>query len=636
MTFQITSAYNFVPVSEKVVCPDWQDRVSHDLPLEEGLCVELEVELEAHTPLLVGAERKGSGPQHPVEFYKHPDGTPTVPGSSLRGMLRNVLEIATFARLAPVMDDRALSMRDVATSDNDYVPRMVKGDLRKGEPLEAKAKAGWLRFVDGAWQLQHTPLARVEQNEIQRHFGLRSAQWPKYEERDARKGWRKSAGEKQRILEEAQRSNPSTAKVSEGLVWVKAKTPKVENHEHRGGKLPLRYAKTEGLLPIDFPDKCWPGVLVCTGQPGPSKHMEFVFGRFDPSKASMPVPPAVMARFQQVHDDDAAEWRKRLQPLAARGLPVPVFYLPDSQGAPAHLGIAQMFRLTGEQTLGQLTGQSTPLPKQPLDFVQTLFGHVDAAEGEQALKSRIAFGDLRAEGTPSAADAALREPTILGQPKPSFYPAYFVQKENPQQAGSTKSYSTILSAESPKLSGWKRYPVRSRTEVALGELPPKAGEKVQVRLAPLKEGARFRGTVRLHNVQPEEAGALLWALGFGDGDLMATGRYRHALGMGKPFGFGQVSLRVLKHRVQANQPEAAAASLESLRTRFIEYMSKAVANWAASSAVRELLAMADPAAPGAKRHLLTPLKLENKEFSTVKGRTEMAILRPYSRAGRRA
>lgn len=43
MTLQITAAYNFVPLADKVVYPEWQDLVSHDLPLQDGLCAELEV-----------------------------------------------------------------------------------------------------------------------------------------------------------------------------------------------------------------------------------------------------------------------------------------------------------------------------------------------------------------------------------------------------------------------------------------------------------------------------------------------------------------------------------------------------------------------------------------------------------------
>ena len=43
----IDAPYNFVPVSSKVVTPDWGSKVSHDLPFREGLSGELTLTVKA-------------------------------------------------------------------------------------------------------------------------------------------------------------------------------------------------------------------------------------------------------------------------------------------------------------------------------------------------------------------------------------------------------------------------------------------------------------------------------------------------------------------------------------------------------------------------------------------------------------
>lgn len=643
MTMQITSAYNFVPLSPKVVHPEWQDLVSHDLPLTDGLCAELEIELEAHTPLLVGGQQRKATVNSPaqVDFYRLPDGRPAIPGSSLRGMIRNVLEIATFARLAPLMDDRALSLRDLSTSDNDYVRTLVDGSGLKDAQRGAKprAQSAWLWFDGEQWRLERVASARVEQNLIKDHFRLGELDWPAYGH-PARKGWRPTAEKKRKLLIDAAMRHPKAAKLLDGHLSVRVKIPKAGVHQH--GDKWLAYREVERFVPMEGADTGFvEAVLVCTGQPGPAKHMEFAFLPFKRKADSHVVPPDVMAAFFQVHDDEAGDWKRLWQGLAARRVPVPVFYLGGEADDPrpvTRLGLAQMFRLPGRHRLGELAERSqTGKAPGRLDFVQTLFGHV--LDGQQALKGRVAFGDLLP--VPDAplreADARFRAPTVLGQPKPGFYPNYLKQAQLNGQLKPGVGFSTILSPTAPELRGWKRYPVRPAQEVNVPAPPEKSRPTVQVQLNPLAAGCRFRGTIRLHNVQPEELGALIWALDFGippEGDDV-TPSLRHALGLGKPFGFGQVSLRLCAPlRVRPNDPCAPAPHVAALRQRFEQYMDKQVPGWRQGEGLRELRAMADPSHRAAKSATLSPPR-EPKAFMEFKKREVRAVLVPYSQMGGR-
>ena len=85
-----------------------------------------------------------------VHFYKTPDGKPAIPSSSLKGMLRNVLEIATFSRFKQV-EDQKLGVRDISEANNFYAREIVNN-----------THAGWLRFENNKWVIYPCSFARVQ------------------------------------------------------------------------------------------------------------------------------------------------------------------------------------------------------------------------------------------------------------------------------------------------------------------------------------------------------------------------------------------------------------------------------------------------------------------------------------------
>lgn len=614
----ITSAYNFAPLHQRVVAPPWQGEVSHDIPLCDGLCADLEIELTAHTPLLVGAERRADdrrGNVARVKFFSHPDGTPTVPGSSLRGMLRNVLEVATFARMQ-LMDDRALSLRDLYLKA--YTKRLVRTSRTGG--FEAATRGGWLRFDAGrgVWTLAECEVGRVEQEDLER---VKS-------EREPGKNLRQClvdafSSERDKDAQRLARLKYEAIERKVGPYRLEGdESPQI--HLHKNGNLRLSYRK---LKLCGKNAARYSGYLVLTGQPGGlirpgethksgTKHMEFVF-LSAPQPTVREVAAEVMQRFREVHADsaDLAYLESPASPHASRG--VPVFFLLDERGEVEALGLSQMFRLPGVRSLGEMArhAQDPRDAQRPLDFVETLFGHVDAPSG--ALRGRIQCGDLRHvpcdRGRVQTVDPRFLEETVLGQPKPSFYPNYFVQ---PQRNGelAASDYQTVLSPDA-RLRGWKRYPVRPLAQVELVK-PPQSNAKSSSLLEPMPPGSRFRGRLRLHNVKPEELGAVLWALTWGGDDAL-----RHSLGMGKSFGFGQVSAVLTNVRIAPNDLAAGAPDTAACIGAFQRFMETEVSGWAGSDALAELRAMANPGLPQATREALRPMELSMRgtnEFAEAK------------------
>jgi hypothetical protein len=137
----------------------------------------------------------------------------------------------------------------------------------------------------------------------------------------------------------------------------------------------------------------------------------------------------------------------------------------------------------------------------------------------------------------------------------------------------------------------------------------RAKRKVQTRLHALPAGTRFeRVRLRFHNLRQVELGALLWALTFGDATALngELGSKRHRLGMGKPYGLGQLSLRVTGASLRSNDA-AQTVSLAGALDEFVTHMSevypsgRAGGPWHDSVQVKALLRAADPNAQGGER-----------------------------------
>lgn len=581
------SPYNFVPLAPFVLYPEWAAQASHDHPFEDGLSGELAIKLINHTPLCVGGKQE-EATEHAagrVHFYRTPDNRLAIPGSSLKGMLRNALAPVVFARISQV-EERKLSVRDISATDTYYHRNIVK------QP----ATAGWLRFNDGQWEIRACNYVRIHQSDIIKHLKL-----------DER-------------------------------AWKQAKTVK------------QRYQLLKGVRPLKFdtePSKNLVkavnlgagknlGSLVVTGQPGANfdqgksaKKWEFVF--FDAQETWYPVAQQAMRDFMFVHED-SEEWAF-LRSLGHQQEEIPVFF----HGAVSNIvsmGLASMYRLAQQNSLHDALGNISQQHLDPskADLTELLFGRLQPENGGEhnwGLRGRVNIGLLQAEAEPNT---SWTSDTVLSSPKPSFHPAYLQQEEG--------NYTT-LDSKKPKLQGWKRYPVKPENV----QIPPRLEDgrdisnKVKVRLETVENNSVFQGIIRFHNLRPVELGALLWSFDFG-------GWYelRHALGMGKPYGLGQIELivqaehsEVLPNNRSALAGLATSTVLNACQQVFIGYMNKVWQtaaettnknqDWEQSPQVRSLRQMADP--QEGMRHDESLVYLIGPEpFLDVKKMKE--YLRPYT------
>ena len=171
----VKSVYNFVPAPKEseVFKPDWAEQVSHDLPFEDGESGEIELEITAKSPIFI---RNGHSKQDADLFEKQKKGelpNPTkeqqkaidrylsfshvirngakdyfIPGSSLKGMSRNVLEIMSFSRIN--LENDIFSYRDLNGKE-------FKNNVAQNNSL----KTGWLGKSDGVWFIRECDFGRI-------------------------------------------------------------------------------------------------------------------------------------------------------------------------------------------------------------------------------------------------------------------------------------------------------------------------------------------------------------------------------------------------------------------------------------------------------------------------------------------
>lgn len=558
----IPAPYRFVPLSKFVLLPEWGHQVSHDHPFADGVSGELDVTLTCHTPLCVGGQRDEATDRQPatVRFCRDHAGNPIIPGTSIKGMLRNVLEIATFARFRQV-DDQKLGVRDL-TDAGEFYKVAIKNP-----------QSGWLTYKNGEWQIQKCKFVRLDKARLVDAFP-RAGDTSKWERT-------KSAAERYSLIGFC----PIVHFLSEPI------------------KVHLREGQVQAKLVSSDTVDARQGRVVVTGAPSDKKRFEFVF--YDAAPDSIRVSPEVMAGFRQVHGE-SKEWaamQLRLQNLPA-GVPgIPVFFHMEG-GHVRSMGLAMMYKLPYRHSLHSAIRHTSDhhLDGDALDLPQLLFGHIDETDhGHQSLRGRVSF--THAECV-AGGQISLSRPCVLNSPKPTFYPTYI------RQGGS--SFSNLMDNQS-ELAGWKRYQTKDYDPQGM-HVPAEASFGVMSRLEQVASDSRFTFKLRFHNLRMVELGALLWALDFGGRQQ----RCRHSLGLGKPFGLGQVSLAISKACIRLNNadiglPEAPTEQLLMARYDFINFMNHVVSNQSPGTAWEDsgpITALVDYAVPSSNldryRYLAKP------------------------------
>ncbi|MFH1035292.1 MAG: hypothetical protein V1806_12355, partial [Pseudomonadota bacterium] len=171
------AGYRFVPLNSQV-CPAPlgfakkqpgqplpQDKISLGRPLPNGYSGTIKVTWEAETPICVGQREKASqvdGDEKPgaTRPFKLGDDY-AIPGSSLKGMLRSVVEILSFSHLGQINDHHRFGYRDYRMPE--YTSRVTSNDIKAGWLVyDDAANSWWLAPARGTKGYHYLPISTLE------------------------------------------------------------------------------------------------------------------------------------------------------------------------------------------------------------------------------------------------------------------------------------------------------------------------------------------------------------------------------------------------------------------------------------------------------------------------------------------
>lgn len=589
---EFTSPYNFVPLSGWVHFPHWDDLVSHDIPFADGVCGHIDIEIEAKTDIFTRGESN-------KEEFCNIDGHPFIKGTTLRGMLRNVVKIATFGKMNRV-DERRFGIRDLSNADTTYV-----NDIRRAEP-------GFLVISDDEdghkrYEILPCSAARVHRDKLERfHQEKTGARW------DFRR--LKGHGERNRRWTAPREVKATLAKESITIGGQTATAVEVLGTGEVEGTLVFF-----GFIPDD------------KKQHKEKKHSYFFYNVRDDQP--LRVSASVWDDFVDAHSSSQQRpelgadggspaeaweyWRDQLAREPRRK--VPVYYIPGAGGVES-FGLAKAYRRASKQSVhGSIKAVSkSHMSSARRDMAELMFGYVESELAPNLATDQAIDGDLptslRGRVSIGPAFSINREPPrakkvqcLLAAPRASFNPSYLQAKN-----GKIDEWEN----SGARAAGWKRYPARGKISRAFARNEKR--EDLETTFYPLKAGVTFHARIQVHNLRAVELGALLWALDFGGKTELV-----HRIGMAKPYGFGEVSVRVRGVDLIPNDG-SEAEKVSAYRERFVDYMSTAYpanlgSDWIGSEQLISLLAMADPTA-GIDEDLVYPAlktfrKLKNKKTS---------------------
>jgi CRISPR-associated protein (TIGR03986 family) len=485
----------------------------------------------------------------PDFYYTLQAGQPVIPGSSLRGLLRNIVSVITYSKFTGVTQKR-MFYRNIR--NRAYQSRMATGAGTKMSPYSARPQGGfWHQKPDGSAEIEPCIVLRVQEDLVAQlvHAGPR----------------------KETLYSDMGPNGHPLPQYQHKQLFIDGiPDPPQPPQPHRDKFLAYQLITH---ISEDFDKEKYPikATLVLTG-PMHNKHMAFLF-----VKQSSPTPITVLADMvKEFHDDDQlTDWQKTEFEGGKIKEGDPVFYLIESNQL-TFFGRAQMFRLPYRNTAIQNIPEGMRKPEE-IDYTEAMFGFARNNDELKALRqlgfTEIKQGDkIRSyAGRISVTDATLNGttplwlsstrfasepivPRILATPKPTATKMYLTQ-EGVEDTRKPNHYDS----PNTRLRGHKFYwhqgerkaedlePIPNPEDKSLETNSRVKGSSSQhTQFNPLAPHNTFTFRVYFTNLSDAELGGLAWALQLKGSP---NKKYAPSLGMGKPLGMGAVSLSPTLHLI---------------------------------------------------------------------------------------
>ncbi|MBP3448531.1 MAG: TIGR03986 family CRISPR-associated RAMP protein [Clostridia bacterium] len=480
----VRAPYNFVPFSDSpfIRYLSTEELPSHNFLDERLLSGEIKVTIRANTPIFVGKDQ--SNPDVNDHFYRTPSGTMAIPGSTVKGLLRQNMQMLGLGWVEPGedFDDYQIYFREMASSATgvkaklkQYYKEVLQIRTVEKNAVPENVRAGFLYNHNGKYVIYPTSfpysVSRAANSRLTRPFQKKDE--PRFEQ---------------------------------------AHTDDVYYQVEDG--------RITALLPRDKTTTCppgmLPGVLMFTGKP---------VSRIPNSAYVFPMYPENTQPIS-ISEDDIHSYRLDLEKrrpilksqnfsfwnLPANGMQKPVFYvLYQDQvffGMSRYLRIGFPCKLSTGLPEGQKRDPDSPIP---LDYSRSVFGYSYGLSNSYA--SRVSVSDFLLQGVP--AELSPVAPKLMGA-KLSYFPGYTIDG---------KPYTE----PDFQLRGYKQYWLKETVQETDGAKG--------IGFFPLKADSQFEGVIRYKNLHPDELGLLLLCI------RLKSNCYQ-LLGKAKPYGYGRCTVTI--------------------------------------------------------------------------------------------
>lgn len=518
---QAIAPYNFVELPDKTIAVD--SSVSHDRYYDNKYSGNIECLLTTSSPLYIRCNtsaqdfQEGKESKQLVDFYYTNPVTkePVLPGSSLRGMFRSLIEIISYSKLSKISDQQRFFFRAVAAPKDDPLGGLYKSIFRK-HPV----KAGYLRYQNGNWFIQpaklieESPFVWVKDSlvsqSINGFISLRDNHYlPQhisdvYFEDIYTNNSRKFAGS---ISISAEYEYSGTLITSGNMV---ESNQNAANTKRRNHCLVREIDTTAKPIKINE-DAIWHYREALTTFQSQDPPFDSNHGALEEDRCIFYCEPS------------------------ARGKEINFF------GHSPNFRIPYLLKDQGTSSSAKDFIPTELRDSNSIDFAESIFGCVAGKESEKkvAIASRIFFSDGICQEI-DLNDVFMtgiggKVPKILASPKPTTFQHYLVQdgsvRKDLKHYGSKPIEETVI-------RGHKLYWHKGQNPDIWHLDPQNVSETQSTRIRPVKAGKSFKFDIKFENLSSVELGALLWIL-----DIATQDKYRFSLGMGKPLGMGAVKIQ---------------------------------------------------------------------------------------------
>ncbi|MBW4603973.1 MAG: TIGR03986 family CRISPR-associated RAMP protein [Calothrix sp. FI2-JRJ7] len=488
-----------------------------------------------------------------AQFFQHPNNeNPVLPGSSLRGMFRNIVEIISFSKIERVSEQDKFFFRAVAAESDDPLGNIYKDTIKNSVKAGYLEKRGDKWFIRPATEHNNKSFLKIKEQDIN---DINRANLPSL------------------IIMEKDEYLPQYIKINVKLDEENIIVSEGEVVGSRQGYLVTSGNMLETLNVTEAERR-----RLLRRKEGRKNHYIVLERSKAPaleiSEDAIRDYCNALTDFQQGKLFEDNPRNKFSKSMGFLKLDRPVFYCTpeESSSVVTLFGQSPNFRIP---YLSKNTGRAASavdfVPKQIgkseiIDITDAIFGFVrDKKAKEQSRAGRVFFSDALYKGDEDGIWLTndIITPRILASPKPTTFQHYLVQKEcnkeNLKHYASDPDVDTVIRGH--KLY-WHKGDVR--IEKIRENLPEEEIENKQsqyTKIKPIKSGVTFEFTISFENLTDVELGALLWTLSLtlpvGEKEkrqllsLDAKERYSFSLGMGKPLGMGAVGIE--KYELHLNE-----------------------------------------------------------------------------------